>query len=329
MSAVFRDNGAIEPASAVTPEAAAQAAQWLVLVHSGEMTDSQRRACEQWRGSHPDHELAWRRAELVAQKFGLVPAAVGTPVLRRAAAANRRAAIKTLALLMTAGPATWAAYRMAPWSQWTSDVHTVTGEQRTVQLPDGSQLTLNTASAVDVAFDANTRRVSLRSGEILVVTAADPAPVARPFIVESGQGSMRALGTRFIVRQNENSSHLAVTEGAVEVTPRANGAPRYVVAAGRQTDFTEQGGGVEMLAAHADAWATGVLYAEKMSLGQFVAEIARYRKGILRCDPTVADMQVSGAFQLGDTDAVIKALVESLPIRVQFVTRYWATIGPL
>jgi len=57
--------------------------------------------------------------------------------------------------------------------------------------------------------------------------------------------------------------------------------------------------------------------------------VARYRSGVLRCDPALAGLQVSGAFQLDDTDAIIKALVASLPIRATLVTRYWVTLGPL
>ncbi|MDQ7968898.1 MAG: FecR family protein [Oxalicibacterium faecigallinarum] len=327
MAAIPHSVGLAE--GSIDPLAAKQAAQWLVLLHAGEMSDADRLACEQWRASHPDHERAWQRAELVARKFGMVPSHIGLPALRKAEVINRRTAIKTLALLVTAGPMAWSVYRIAPWQQWTSDMQTAIGEQRQLTLADGTRLTLNTASAVDVRYDGMTRRLILRRGEIMIETARDPAPVARPFIVESEQGSMRALGTRFIVRQTDQTSRIAVTEGAIEVTPKDNSAARFVVQAGQQADFDRHDGQLSEIAPHADAWATGVLYAEKMQLGQFVEEIARYRRGILRCDPAIAQMQVSGAFQLQDTDAVIKALVDSLPIRVDFVTRYWATIGPI
>lgn len=319
----------IKNAQAVDPRAAKQAAQWLVLMHSGEMTDADRLACDRWRASHTDHELAWQRAALVSKKLGLVPAKVGAPVLRNAAAMNRRAAIKTLTLLIAAGPVAWTAYRVAPWQQWTANEHTATGEQREITLPDGTRLAMNTATAIDIAFDDKTRRIFLRSGEIMVTTAKDPAAIARPFIVESLQGSMRALGTRFIARQDDGYSRVAVTEGAIEVTPKDNQSRAFIVGAGEQANFNNEAGELQAIDQHADAWTAGVMYAEKMSLSDFIAEVSRYRPGILRCDPAIADLQVSGAFQLRDTDAVIKALVESLPIRVSFVTRYWVTVGPI
>jgi transmembrane sensor len=293
------------------------------------MTDADRRACDQWRANHADHELAWQRAALVSKKFGLVPPNVGVPTLRNAAAMNRRSAIKTLTLLIAAGPVAWTAYRAAPWQEWAANERTATGEQREITLPDGTRLTMNTATAIDIAFDDKTRRIFLRSGEIMVTTAKDNAVVARPFIVESLQGSMRALGTRFIARQDEGSSRVSVTEGAIEVTPRNNASSAFIVGAGEQANFNNEAGARQAIDPHADAWTVGVMYAEKMALSDFIAQVSRYRPGILRCDPAIADLQVSGAFQLRDTDVVIKALVESLPIRVSFVTRYWVTVGPI
>ena len=54
----------------------------------------------------------------------------------------------------------------------------------------------------------------------------------------------------------------------------------------------------------------------------------RYRPGLLRCDPAVAPLRVSGAFQLHDTDAVLAALPATLPVSVRYRTSYWVTIGP-
>lgn len=313
----------------VTPAAAKAAAQWLMRLHAGDMSDADHQACARWRASHPDHEFAWQRAEQISRKFGLVPAALGAPTLRQAAQNNRRATLKALTLMIAAGPLTWVAWRNTPWQEWTAQQRTATGEQRQITLIDGTRLTLNTGTAVDIAFDGQTRRLILRSGEILIQTAPDPQTPARPFIVEDNHGSLRALGTRFVVRQHEQSSSVAVLQGAVEVTPRANAAARYIVGTDQQSTFNQHhGDGLQPLTPHADAWSGGTLYVERMRLGEFVAEVARYRPGILRCDPAVAQLQVAGVFQLRDTDAILTALVESLPLRATFVTRYWVTLQP-
>ncbi|WP_193385242.1 FecR family protein, partial [Rubrivivax gelatinosus] len=112
-------------------------------------------------------------------------------------------------------------------------------------LADGTRLALNSGSAVDLRYGATERRLVLRRGEILVETAPDPS--RRPFVVQTGAGELRPLGTRFRVRDRGEEFELAVYEGAVEVRP-ATGAAR-VLAAGEQARFDAAGVGPEIIAA--------------------------------------------------------------------------------
>ncbi len=310
-----------------------EAAQWLVRLHSGTANAADHAAFEGWRDAHPAHQQAWQRAEGLSQKFGAVPARLGVPVLARQQRGNRRAALRTLAVLGTAAPAAWLGWRMAPWAQWTADHHTATGERREITLPDGSRVLLDTASAVNINFDSSSRKVVLRKGAILVTTAPDPAPQPRPFVVACTQGRLRALGTRFTVRQDSEASHspihLAVAEGAVEVTLRDATQPALVLPAGQQTVLTSQGATAPQAAApEALTWTAGVLYADNMRLADFCAELSRYRPGVLHCAPEVAGLRISGAFQLRDTDYVLSMLVSTLPVQVVLRTRYWVTVVP-
>ena len=75
-------------------------------------------------------------------------------------------------------------------------------------------------------------------------------------------------------------------------------------------------------------WEHGTLLAKDMPLGEVIAELARYRPGVLRCDPAVAGMPVSGALSLTDTDAALDLLARSLPLRIERRTRYWVSVGP-
>ncbi|MBJ7309306.1 FecR domain-containing protein [Rugamonas sp. CCM 8940] len=320
----------------LSARAAKEAAQWLTRLHAGAMTAAEQRRCDAWRQSDPEHERAWRRAELVAHKLGLVPAAVALPTLRRADPSQRRNAIKTLALLVCAGPLGWTAWRAAPWDEWTADVRTASGERRSVTLPDGSRVTLNTASALDVRFDGTARRLLLRAGEILLQTA--PERAARPFLLECAHGVLELFGARLVLRQHaargRQAAHssVAVLQGSVRLRPSdgASAAAPVTLLAGQQARFDANGlsGDIEALAPGAGSWADGVLYAEQMPLADFLAELARYRPGLLRCDPAVAGLRVSGAFQLRDTDKILQALAATLPLRIARHTRYWVTVGP-
>ncbi|MDN2697032.1 FecR domain-containing protein [Janthinobacterium sp. SUN073] len=315
--------------TAIEARAAREAAHWMMRLQGGELDAAARQGLARWRAAHPDHETAWQRAEQVCRTFGMLPPPLAMPVLDRPAGAQRRAALKTLALLIVAGPTGWAMLRAAPWQAWTADLRTATGEIRHLTLADGSGLSLNTASAADIVFSDALRLILLRAGELHVATGPDP--LGRPFIVRTGNGSIRALGTRFTVRQEDRllgaRTHVAVSQGAVEVRP-AEGRP-VIVQAGWQASFDETATSApQPLAPHACAWLKGLLYADDTPLAQVLTQLSRYRHGVVRCDPTVARLRVSGVYQLRDTDALLALLQASLPIRVRRHSRWWISVEP-
>ncbi|WP_188590688.1 FecR domain-containing protein, partial [Achromobacter denitrificans] len=203
------------------------------------------------------------------------------------------------------------------------------GERRRMELNDGTQLVLNTASAVDIDYTPRQRLLWLRAGEILLTTGHDPSPVPRPFIVQTGQGAIRALGTRFLVRDEGDSVRVAVFDGAVEIRPASAGSAAILLPAGRQIVFTGRGAGPQAPADEsAVSWEQGMLAARNWWLADLVDELARYRRGVLRCDPAVAGLRVSGAFPLNDVDASLRLLEKTLPVRVSRITPYWTTVAP-
>lgn len=323
----------LAPLAPIAPHVLDEAAEWLMRLHDSAATDADRRACERWRQSHPDHARAWARAELLMNKFGGLPSALAMPSLARPAgvgvgAGGRRAAIGRLAALLAAVPAGWLGWQLASERGWTAEHRTATGERRELRLADGTRLVLNTASAVDVRFDAAQRLVVLHAGEILITTAPDTAAVHRPFLVATGSGTAQALGTRFSVRKEDGATHIAVFEGAVRIAPR--GAASRVLPAGQQARFRADAIDAATPADEAGvAWAQGMLLADGMRLADFAAELSRYRAGALQCDAAVANLRISGAFPIDDTDRVLQMLVSTYP--VDAVTRlrgYWVTLVP-
>jgi transmembrane sensor len=310
------------PASGIDKRIVMDAANWLVKLHSQEMDASDHASLKKWCEQSKEHQRAWYAANELARNFGAIPPGLGLSTLGRQR--NRRAVMKTLAIVFTIAPSTWLA-----WTHTARNTYqTATGEHVTVTLADGSSLMLNTASSVDIVFDDTQRLIRLRAGEVLIQTAKDTASHPRPFIVQTEQGSVRALGTRFIVRQREAATDVSVLEHAVEV--RAFGiAEPVIIDAGYSGSF----GKTEIAAltplanhANASAWTQGVLIADKQRLEEFIAELGRYRPGILRCDPAVADLRISGVFQTSDTDQALNILQETLPVAVQSRTRYWVTV---
>ncbi|NMK47828.1 FecR domain-containing protein [Achromobacter sp. Bel] len=313
---------------AVERNVAREAARWLLRLSSGRATDADVHACDQWRASKAEHETAWQRAQRVNQRFGLIPAALGMATLNRPQLRQRRAALKALVALVVAGPVGWAAWRADPLD-WTADYRSGPGQRRDITLADGSMLHMNTASAVDVAFDAAMRLVRLRSGEIAVHAVADASSRPRPFVVRTSLGDIEAMPSRFCVRQDGGQCQVSVQEGQVRVSSGAHPGRMLSLMAGEQGSLTADGVSAPSVAdPHASDWTRGVLYANQLRLDVFAAELGRYRPGVLRCDPAIAHLRISGAFQLNDTDAVLAALPATLPVRVRYRTAYWVTIGP-
>lgn len=306
-----------------------QAIVWLVTLQSGSASPADKRACAAWREADSRHEQAWQRLYGLGQDFRAGGNVLAPPllrsVLRNSERNNRRIVLKSLFGLALIGGTATIIRKQPAWQSAMAEHQTATGEQRRIVLADGTRIMLNTATAIDVHFDERLRLVILHRGEIMIETAHDEAD--RPFELATSNGSIRPIGTRFTVRRSERPSTtaVAVLEGAVNVTPDHGASVR--INAGEQSHFTELAALAPFaLDDSAAAWTDGVLVVERMRLADFVTELDRYRPGILRCDPAVADLLVSGSFPLRDPDAVLALLAETLPLQVRTLTRYWATI---
>lgn len=307
-----------------------QAAEWMARVWSDDASDEVRAACAQWRASAPEHERAWRRLQAVEEKLLGLPRDVASHTLREPAAdayLARRRAMQVLGLIITAGGAGLMTHDSEAWWLAAADHSTRTGQIRDITLPDGTQVVLGTATALDVRFDGEQRLLVLHAGEILITTAPDPSGAHRPFRVRTRDGTLQARGTRFTVRQSADSSRVAVFEGAVEVRPRLHRAEMTLLDAGNGATFCAERADAPVAVRDTESgWSKGVLVVEAMRLADFVAELSRYRAGLLRCAPEVADLRVSGVFSLRDTDRALDNLTLVLPVALLYRTRYWVTV---
>ncbi|KAF1071912.1 MAG: Protein FecR [Pseudomonas citronellolis] len=299
-------------------EVLAEAVTWYVRLHDSQVSEQQWQAWRQWLAADARHAEAWQRVERLQQRLGAAPAGAGTAL--EGARRQRRALLKALVVLLGVGVVGWRGYRASPWS---ADYATRVGERRRVLLADGSRLELDTDTRVDVRFDAGARHIHLRQGEILVETGHD----ARRFSVQTAEGEVLALGTRFSVRQESALTRVSVEAHAVAVTPRLASGPPTRVEAGQMLTFGAEHSDSPMPApADASAWTHGMLVAVDWPLARFLDELGRYRHGYLGCAPEIAGLRLSGAFTLDDTDAVLDNLARSLPVRIRRVTGLWVRV---
>ncbi|MFT3799603.1 MAG: FecR domain-containing protein [Burkholderiaceae bacterium] len=315
-----------------------EAVDWCARLCSGEATADDVAAWQAWLRADPEHQRAWKPFETLQATLRRIPSQVAASTLRTARRRRRRV-LRDLYGIAGVGLLAGLSWRFAAPDGGVrallADHRTGPGESAVVELPDGSRLTLNTRTAVDVAFDAASRLVVLREGEILVETASARAGGdgarrdSRPFLVDTPQGRIHALGTRLTVRAIGEQTVCSVLQDAVDV--RASRRPDLVtrLTAGRQVAFTRQRVGTPQPAdpLYAD-WVGGSLVVNGWRLEDVVRELARYRRGRLACDPAVADLVISGALPTTDTDKALAVIARAFPVRIVRITGYWVRVVP-
>lgn len=313
-------------AAAETPLPAAvleQAADWLLRLHDDDSA-STHEACTRWCGLHPDHARAWQRVQRLQALVAQLPPHWALPVLGRARGkgSSRRAAIKRIGLWLTLAPVGWLGWQLAAPTAHGQRERTAVGQRRRLLLADGSTVQLDTDTRLQVQLDSRQRQVQLMRGQILVNTAPDRHAPARPFQVVTAHGQVRALGTRFTVRLDDRRTHVALYAGRLEI--RAGQTAAWRLQAGEQAWFDAAGAyALTALDDGADAWLSGMLVADAQPLGEVVAALARHRRGVLRCDPQVARLPVSGAFPLDDSERSLALLEATYPVQVQRSAGGW------
>ncbi|MDP9785775.1 FecR domain-containing protein [Pseudomonas fluorescens] len=288
----------------------------------------EREAFARWHAANEEHARAWQQLGMLDQRFSVASGPARAALLQSRVSIRRRirkVGSGLASVVAVIGLALFAGERYLPLDYWLADQRTATGEQRTLRLADGTLVNLNTHSALDVRFDDKQRRIVLQEGEILVETGhGDP----RPFIVETREGSMRALGTRFLVKREDQGTRLSVLKSAVAAHPEATDVEQ-ILREGQQVLMRRDGLGPTIaLNPGADAWTRGMLVVDNARLEDLVHELGRYRRGYLGVAPQVADLRITGSFPLHDTDLALTALLPTLPVQVEHHTRWWVVVGP-
>ena len=316
-------------ARAQLPEQAIEEAlQWLVLSWSGEDRAGFERSLQQWLAEDRQHQQAWQHVNRLNGQLGALPSTLAGSSLRAAErVGSRRRLLQGLGVLMLGGASLPVVMRSPYWQAGTADLCTRVGEIRTLTLEEGTQITLNTDTAVNVHFSATERRIQLLHGEVLITTSPDRhASVAQPvraFSVQTPDGYVHPIGTRFSVRRTDESTQVFVQSGQVVVAGHHT-QPLHL-SAGQSARFSASQL-TPLVHPPSLAWVDGVLVVEQMPLQAFVQELQRYRAGVIRVEPALRDLPLTGRFSLIDTDQALYLLTEILPVQVSFTTRYWVSI---
>jgi transmembrane sensor len=283
-----------------------------------------RQAAARWRGSSARHEAAYREAERVWHLAGRVPPAHAHRW------AGRRAASLARRRFVLGGAGALAASVLAV-AVLPDAIHRLRGDEatgiaeiRTLELADGSRITLGPDSSVRVALDGGGRNVELVDGMAFFEVAAD---AGRPFLVRHGGLTVRVVGTAFEVRRMGARLSVAVDRGAVGVSNV--GAPALAdrrLGPGEWLAVDGAAGTVESGRAaldHVAAWRDSMMVVERRPVSEVAAEIGRWHPGtIVTVDDRLGARRVSGVFDLRDPVTALQAVVEPYGGHVRRLTRW-------
>lgn len=345
---------------AVETEESSSALEWMMQLRRGALSTTQRTALSDWLRESPTHVRSLLELMLLDHDLRSLPISLdqmnewlqeardapdepipltraGRPLaddaerseasiaMQPAAADERRvsrmrwgaAAAVAVAVLGALSLSRWEAGRYA----------TGLGEQRVFTLADGSVVSLNTQSALKVDLSSNRRAITLLKGEAFFRVAHD---ASRPFEVQAGEATVRAVGTQFNVRMAAQATVVSVLDGTVEVREAAKALgsaaePAFAlrITKGEETQIPAPSARLadqspltrssDRAAQRAAAWTQGRVDFDTASLIDVIAEFQRYQTLSVQIDDRATEeLKLTGSFDVHDPDSAL-AYVATIP----------------
>ncbi len=328
-------------------EVAATAAEWLAK-HDRGLSPQEAAEFHQWRNADPQHaeewdsmHNTWKQVDDLELLPELVARAAAIDEHTHTAAARRATFRRYVPLVLAAaaavvvGMTVWRS-RIGSEPEAGPAVNFVAAESRALQLPDGSVVLVRGDSKVSHDFSGTERRVILGAGEAFFSVAKDPT---HPFIVEASGVAVRAVGTAFNVRRDNNGINLIVTEGRVRVaTKRTTEESSPLITAGQKMQVEARtapsaSAAVPITPGEIEAelkWRSPQLEFNHASLSRVLAAFGEHSSQRIQLgDPSLAQREISGTFQADNIEGFLRLAELSFGMKVErgangFITLYQA-----
>lgn len=341
-----------EPAPRLSDETREAAAEWCARLSDGPLGPRDRQSFQAWLDSDPEHPalfertvVAWTAIEDQASQPELLRMRgealdsihkAGRRRWNRPTIRWRQAFALAACLALLIGAGTW-------WHYAPTTYRTGIGERQVIALADGSTVSLDAATRVDVRYRGDRRELWLDHGRAKFSVAKDPL---RPFSVQAGDRMVIATGTQFSVEKLSSDVRVVLYEGHVAVMDTSRPTPRpLAVGPGRMPTERALAPGLELIMpndSRADpataqriepgpapaarlvpvdpertlGWEAGILEFTDEPLGDAVERMNRYGSRALRVDDAAARaIPISGQFEGGNTDAFVEGVTSVFPVK--------------
>lgn len=318
------------------------AAQWFALQEGGRLSADEQVELQAWL-EEPRHREAFDEARRAWGVFDAAPEDPHLQALRRAALAVKPSraiprAIAASTVLAVASALAWGAWhfglaerlRAGTFSSAANApagvTHYATGprERLDIRLSDGTQVALNTATTMDVAYSDSERLITLSSGQAFFEVAHD---AAHPFVVQTPHRRVTALGTQFDVEAASGLFQVTLVEGSVRVDNEPDALlssaapPTQVVLTPGQALVARLGVEEQVIRVDVERrlrWRQGLIEFDNEPLGEALVDLGRYfPEPVVIRDPRVAQLRVSGVFRTTANQEFLSIITELLPVDVR------------
>lgn len=296
-----------------------QALSWLSRRHAGGWSTADEEALADWLAANPAHSQAWLQANGLWNRLADLRELASTELLaaRQPPGRSRYHWIAGLTLAASSALSIALLPTLLPGSLSGPQLEeTARGEIRTLTLADGSSITLDAASRLEIDYGLSCRCLRLRSGAaIFSVAHGDP----RAFTVDAGPGNIRDIGTEFMVRRQGQETLVAVISGEIDVMP-GSGNDHALLHAGERLSYSGSGKLLpppDNSAGDLTAWREGHLVFHDTPLPAVLTEFARYHDITIDIDSRLKNYNLSGSFASADLNALLNLLQAAYPVSIQ------------
>lgn len=288
-----------------------QAIEWLVKLNSPQLSTEDEQAFQQWLRQSPAHQLAYIRAE---QLWAVSPKAIS--LYAKPVYAGWGYAFASVLLLVCCSYVYFLLNKTESYEFYTG-----IGEQKEVQLADGSSVKLNNQTHIKFVIDGQSRKANLLKGEALFHVHHDES---KPFDVETDDGVVRVVGTYFSVNRYNPSTTVTVIEGRVALGKKVT-SEKFVAAsilsASQQQSMVDAFAGKQPETVNSEnelSWKENRLIYKGEPLTKVIQDLERvYPVTIQLQDPTLGERKVTAVLNLSSLDKVLKVLEVSLSLKIE------------